>query len=214
MRNRRPSLSSLLATPVVFVIAIFTSGCWSAHHPPAAFTPPPPRAAPVAAELERLPAPALVASAPDLGESSADSSPNSPATPGLPPDLIPNGVPEAPAPPAPRLPPRRNSVTAPPKPAVATPQPDPQPPPRLGQILSPEQIREYNRTLDESLDRVHKILTVLARKHLSGTQAQILSQIRVFAKQAEEAREQDLMTAALLARRADLLAKDLQERVP
>jgi hypothetical protein len=105
-------------------------------------------------------------------------------------------------------------VAAPPKPAIATPQPDLQPPPRLGQILSPEQIREFNRTLDESLDRVRKALAVLGRKNLSPEQAEMLKRIQVFRTQAEEARERDLGNAVNLARRADLLAKDLQERVP
>ncbi len=129
--------------------------------------------------------------------------------------LIPNGVAEAPAPPTPKAPSGRPVVTAPPKPAATAPRPDPQPPPRLGQILSPEQMREYNRTLEESLDRVRKVLAVLVRKNLSPDQAEILNRIQVFQKQAEDARvERDLVKAVNLARRADVLAKDLQDHVP
>lgn len=201
-----------LSTALVLACALFSSGCWFSHHPPAAFTPPPPQAAPVAAAPERLPDPPMVASIPDLSETSADSS--STAT-GLSPGLIPNGVAEAPAPPAPRVPSRRPPVTPPPKPATTAPQPDPQPAPRLGQILSPEQVRESNRTLEESLDRVRKALAILVKKTLSPDQAEILNRIQVFQKQAEDARvERDLVKAVSLARRADVLAKDLQDHVP
>jgi hypothetical protein len=196
------------STALVLAFALFSSGCWFSRHPPTAFTPPPPQAPPVAAAPERLPDPPVVASAPDLGESSADSS-------TLPGGLIPNGVAEAPAPPAPRVPSRRPPVTPPPKPAATAPQSDPQPPPRLGQILSPEQTREYNRVLEESLDRVRKVLAVLMKKNLSPDQAQILNRIQIFQKQAEDARvERDLVKAVNLARRADVLAKDLQDHVP
>jgi len=106
-------------------------------------------------------------------------------------------------------------VTPPPKPATTAPQPDPQPAPRLGQILSPEQVRESNRTLEESLDRVRKALAILVKKTLSPDQAEILNRIQVFQKQAEDARvERDLVKAVSLARRADVLAKDLQDHVP
>jgi hypothetical protein len=197
-----------VATALVLVFALFSSGCWFNRHPPAAFTPPPPQAAPVAAAPERLPEPPLVASVPDL----SDSSPESSTAPGA---LIPNGVAEAPAPPAPRIPSSRPTVTAPPKPTTTVPRPDPPPAPRLGQILSAEQTRDYNRTLEESLDRVRKVLAVLTKKNLSPDQAEILNRIQVFQKQAEDARvERDLVKAVNLARRADLLAKDLQDHVP
>jgi hypothetical protein len=200
-----------LSTALVLAFAFFSTGCWFSRHPPAAFTPPPPQAAPVAAAPERLPEPPVVASVPDLGETSADTS----TATGLSPGLVPNGVAEAPAPPAPKAPSSRPTVTAPPKPATTAPRPDPQPPPRLGQILSPEQMREYNRTLEESLDRVRKALAVLGKKNLSPDQAQILNRIQVFQKQAEDARvERDLVKAVNLARRADVLAKDLQDHVP
>jgi hypothetical protein len=208
--GRKPNSLATPPVPIalVLVFALFSSGCWFNRHPPAAFTPPPPQAAPVAAEPERLPEPPLVASVPDLSDSPADPS----TAPG---GLIPNGVAEAPAPPAPGPPSRRPPVSAPPKPVATAPRPDPQPPPRLGQILSPEQTREYNHTLEESLDRVRKVLAVLTKKNLSPDQAEILNRIQVFQKQAEEARvERDLVKAVSLARRADVLAKDLQDHVP
>jgi hypothetical protein len=203
LTNHTSSPGFLLAIPAVFTLALFPSACFFSHKPPAAFTPPPPQSAPVFAEPEHLPDPPLVAAL-DLSASSVD------------PHIVPNGVPEAPAPPAPKpTPPRRNPVT-PVKPATTTPEQPPaqQQPPRLGQILSAEQTRDYNRTIDESLERVRKAVATLGRKNLSADQAEILNRIQVFQKQAEDKREQDLVIAVSLAHRADLLAKDLMDRVP
>lgn len=121
---------------------------------------------------------------------------------------------ELPPPPARKPAPRRPVVaTAPPKPAAA-PQPEASPSPRLGQLFTPDQQREYNRTLDESLERVKRALAVVSAKPLSPEQSEIANKIRTFQKQAEQAREQDLLTAVTLAKRADVLARDLLERVP
>lgn len=96
----------------------------------------------------------------------------------------------------------------------ATSAPDTPPPPKLGQIFTADQLREYNRTLEESLERVRKALAMVAGKNLSAPQNEIVVRIRTFQKQAEQAREQDLVTAVNLARRADLLAQDLVGRLP
>jgi len=84
----------------------------------------------------------------------------------------------------------------------------------LGQIFTADQLREYNRSLDESLDRVRKVLGNVAGKSLNPELTQIVSRIQTFQKQAEQARDQDLVTAVNLARRADLLAQDLVKRLP
>jgi hypothetical protein len=76
------------------------------------------------------------------------------------------------------------------------------------------QLREYNQALDQSLERVRRALAIAAGKNLNADQSEIVNRIRTFQKQAEQAREQDLVTAVNLARRADLLAKDLVERLP
>ena len=86
--------------------------------------------------------------------------------------------------------------------------------PKLGQIFTADQLREYNRSLDESLDRVRRVLGSVAGKNLNPELAQIVGRIQTFQKQAEQAREQDLVTAVNLARRADLLAQDLVKRLP
>lgn len=81
--------------------------------------------------------------------------------------------------------------------------------PRLGQIFTPEQARDYNRQLDDSLARVRNVLAVAQKRRLTGGQADMVNRIRTFQRQAEQAREQDLVTAVNLANRADLLARDL-----
>jgi len=126
-------------------------------------------------------------------------------------------MPEVPGPPPARPAPRRGPGTpAPPKAAAVPPvtAPDQPAPPKLAQIFSPEQARDYNRALDESLENVRKALSAVSGKTLNAEQSDMANRIRTFAKQAEQAREQDLVTAVSLAKRADLLAKDLLERLP
>jgi chaperonin cofactor prefoldin len=99
-----------------------------------------------------------------------------------------------------------------PKPPITLPD---QPPERkLGPLFTPEQTREYTRDLEDSLERVKRALTALARKRLNGEQVTTVERIRTFQKQAEQARQEDLVTAVNLARRADLLAQDLLGRLP
>jgi len=81
-------------------------------------------------------------------------------------------------------------------------------------MFTAEQAREYNQTLTESFARVDSALARLEGKQLTADQSQTADRIRTFRKQAEQAREQDLVTAVSLARRADLLAKDLLGRLP
>ncbi len=194
MRNRKPTTISIVL-PTVLALALSSSSCFTSHKTAAPFTPPPPQAQ-LAAAVEHLPDPPIAASLPDLSEGS----------------LVPNGVSEAPPPPAPKPPARRPIRPA--TPAVTPPPTEPVPaPPKLGQMLTPEQTREYNRTIDESLDRVRKIVVTMSRRTLTPDQTEILNRVLVFQRQAEENRAQDLMVAVSLAKRADVLAKDLQDRV-
>jgi hypothetical protein len=97
-------------------------------------------------------------------------------------------------------------------PATLPPQRPEQPaPPKLEPLLTADQRREYNRTIDECLDRVRKALVVLARKNLTSQQRAAVTRIVTFQRQAEEAREQDLLTAVALAMRADRVTQDLLE---
>lgn len=123
--------------------------------------------------------------------------------PELPPDF-----PDLPEPPKPKPSPPKPPAIAGPK--VPQTLPEAPTPPKLGQIFTAEQIREYNKDLDESLDRVRRALTSLTGRRLNPDDLITMERIRTFQKQAEEARKDDLVTAVQLAKRADALAKDLQ----
>lgn len=81
-------------------------------------------------------------------------------------------------------------------------------------MFTPEEQRENTKALEESLNSVNRILAVVEARNLTPEQKDIAERIRTYRKQAEQAREQDLLTAVSLARRADLLAKDLLQRLP
>lgn len=143
--------------------------------------------------------------APQVAVDTASMAP--PRLPSLGPDTLPE-VPEAPK----RAVRRPAPAIAPVKPpAVSAPE---SAPPKLAQMFTAEQLRENTRALDESLERVNRALAMVEGKNLTPDQKEIAERIRTFRKQAEQAREQDLLTAVSLARRADLLAKDLLERLP
>ena len=57
-------------------------------------------------------------------------------------------------------------------------------------------------------------LEILNGKNLTPDQADTRNKISTFQKQAEQYRDQDLVSAMNLAHRADLLAQDLLARVP
>jgi hypothetical protein len=184
---------------MLLLMSLGTTSCWF-RKPPRAFVPPPARPKPVIAA-----SPPEVPAAPEI---EAD------ATATLPPEL-PSTMPTAPPPPAPPAPPRRPATAAAPR-TTPPPAPTPETPPlpKLGQIFTAVQLREYNQALDQSLEEVRRVLAVAAGKNLNANQTEIVNRIRTFQKQAEQAREQDLVTAVNLARRADLLARDLLERLP
>ena len=187
-----------LATIAWLIAALSISSCWF-KKPPVVFTPPPVAAQPPIPEATPLP--------PPPGDIVA-------ATPEGPPST-PLSIPKVPGPPTPQ-PTKRPPVAATPKAPTVPPSTDSPAPtlPRLGQILTQDQEREYNRTIDESLGRVKAALARVEGKRLNRQQSDAVSRIRSFQKQAEQARERDLVTAVNLARRVDLLAKDLFERLP
>lgn len=117
-------------------------------------------------------------------------------------------------------PPRRAATPPPPKPSPSPSAPPnapevPQPAaPKLTQIFTDDQLKEYNKALDDSLERVRQALAVVGAKRLNREQREIAGRVQVFQKQAEMAREQDLVTAVNLAKRADILAQDLLKRLP
>jgi len=185
--------------PLVLVLSLGSTSCWF-RKPPRAFVAPPPAPKPVIAAY-----PPEVPAAPEIDAN---------ATATLPPDL-PSTMPSVPPPPPVPAPPRRPATAAAPR-TTPPPVPPPETPPlpKLGQIFTAVQLREYNQALDQSLEQVKRALAIAAGKNLNADQTEIVNRIRTFQKQAEQAREQDLVTAVNLARRADLLARDLLERLP
>jgi len=193
-------MSRLRLIPLILALSLGTTSCWFQKKTAArVFVPPPPPARPnVASVVPEIPL------APEI---ELDS--EMPQIQGFP-ESLPASA--GPPPPAPRRTPPPVRATTPP-PALIPPEPQPTPP-RLAQIFTAEQQREYNRALDESLDRVKRVLGNVAGRNLNPELAQIVGRIQTFQKQAEQAREQDLVTAVNLARRADLLAQDLVKRLP
>src|ERR1700690_32588 len=123
--------------PAVFALAMASSSCFYHKSATAVFTPPPARSRPkpqTSAEGSLPPAP------PDIQGNPTAALPETPVT-----------MPQTLEPPRPAPAQRRGPTPAPPKTAGASPaQPADQPaPPQLGQIFTPDQAREYNRTLNE-----------------------------------------------------------------
>lgn len=168
---------------------------------PRAFTPPPVRPVPSVSDV-----------VPHLAQAPPVATDQAGVVPPPLPELTPGNmeIPEAPKRVTRRVAP---PIAQPKPPATALPD-SPASPPRLAQMFTAEEVREYTRTLDESLERVNQILSKVEAKTLTPEEKEIAERIRTFRKQAEQAREQDLLTAVSLARRADLLAKDLLGRLP
>jgi hypothetical protein len=192
-----------LYVPVLLGLSLGSSSCFFKKTKAArVFVPPPSKPQPpIDSKVPELPP------APEI-DTAADSTVELQLPSGVPANLPPAGPPPA-------APARRPAAPA----RVATPQlapmPEPVPTqPRLGQIFTAEQLREYNRTLDDSLNGVKTALAKVAGKNLTPELSEILSRVQTFQKQAEQARESDLVTAVNLARRADLLAQDLIKRLP
>ena len=127
---------------------------------------------------------------------------------------IPGSDTDIPLLPPPPEPPKRPVIVAVPKPTPPPPAPEPAPSPRLGQIFTADQLREYNRSIEESMSRARSVLAVAAGRRLNQQQSEMVTRIRTFLMQAEQARPKDLVTAVNLARRADLLARDLSGSFP
>ena len=159
----------------------------------------------------RVAIPEVKFSLPDAPEVAVDEAATlPPQLPAITPETL--DIPDAPSR---RVTRQRVTPVIPPKnptgPGITIPE---SPAPRLAQMFSPEEKRENNRVLDESLGSVNRILAILEGKNLTAEQKDTAERIRTYRKQAEQAREENLLTAVSLARRADLLAKDLLEHLP
>jgi hypothetical protein len=137
-----------------------------------------------------------------------------PPTPtAAPAETAPSPAPVAPAPPPQSQAPQPQPPSQSPQPSTAprrsTPPSEPNPPPRLGDILTPEQARQYNSAIDQSLARTQSSLGVIAQHRLTKEQQGVVAQIQSFIQQAQTTRKSNLPAAQSLAERADVLARDL-----
>lgn len=181
----------------MILLSIGSSGCLFQSKPHRVFSPPPVQAKPVLIPQT----PILEALVIEItGQQSEEA-----------PDLQNWPLPQLPGPPKP--PPVRARAPQPPKPEGPQPGP-PQPPPKIVQILPVEQAREYNKQFDESVERARHSLELLGKKNVPAGDQTEIERIRNFLLQAEQTHTSDLVTAARLARAADLLAKDLLDRLP
>jgi len=90
----------------------------------------------------------------------------------------------------------------------------PAPQPHLGEILSPEELREHVESFNRSLRETRGMLAQISKHPLTAEQSQTAARIQTFLRQADETRRPDLVAAVNLARRAELLAKDLLRQLP
>jgi hypothetical protein len=186
------------ALSLVVLLATFASGCRKRNVAvPAAPLPAP--AAP--AETAPAPAPLPAASTPPPATATQPQNPPSPEDANQknrqPQPQTPQPQPTPPQAPQ-NPPPRRPNGPAQPNPA-----------PRLGDILTPQQERQYNTAIDQSLARAQSSLGSIANRQLTKEQQGVVTQIQGFIQQAQATRKSNLPAARSLAERAEVLARDL-----
>lgn len=100
-----------------------------------------------------------------------------------------------------------------PSPAESAPAPaapdSPTPAPKLGDVLTADEQKQYNASIDQSLAHAQTSLDRIKAHRLTPAQADEAEQVTSFIKQAQAARASDLAGANSLAERAEVLAKDL-----
>src|SRR5216684_5851481 len=84
---------------------------------------------------------------------------------------------------------------------------------RLGEMLTPDQERQYNTAMDQSLQRAHANIARVSKRQLSKEQQGIVVQVQSFIEQAQSTRKTNLTAAKSLAERADVLARELARTV-
>jgi hypothetical protein len=182
-------LRFLRASSLAVLLAAFESACAKRHvATPVPSTPPAAAPAEVAPPVAPQPAPAT-------------PPPVAPAQTPLP-QAPPQSPPPQSAPPS--TPPPRS--TRPPEPNSSG---QPNPAPRLGDILTTEQERQYNSAIDQSLARTQSSLGAIANRKLTKEQQAVVAQVQSFVQQAQTTRKSNLPAARSLAERADVLARDL-----
>jgi hypothetical protein len=113
--------------------------------------------------------------------------------------------------PAAKKPPRTAAAPAPaaaPSTPAAPPAPA-APAPKLGDILTPDERKQINAAIDQSLSHAQASLNSVGGRQLSKDQQAQVEQIRNFIGQAQATRGSDPSGARSLSERAEVLARDL-----
>jgi hypothetical protein len=113
--------------------------------------------------------------------------------------------------PAVKKPTRPATVAPAPAPTPVTPAaPAPAAPaPKLGDILTPDEQKQYSASIDQSLSHAQTSLSSIGSRQLTKDQQAEAEQIRNFIQQAQDTRSSDPAGAKSLAERAEVLARDL-----
>jgi len=98
-------------------------------------------------------------------------------------------------------------------PAAPVTSPPANQPLRLGEMLTPEQERQYNTAMDQSLQRARSNIARVSKRQLSKEQQGVVAQVQSFIEQAQSTRKTNLTAAKSLAERADVLARELARTV-
>ena len=110
--------------------------------------------------------------------------------------------------------PRRPAVPRPGRPRLARqrqPAPTAAPLPQLGPVLSPEEQREYNGAIDQSLGRAQASLRAIGNRRLSREQQASVARDSGFYPAGAGKARVDLPGARRLAERAEVLADSLEK---
>jgi len=104
------------------------------------------------------------------------------------------------------------SATAPAAGSTPAPPPAPAPAapaPKLGDVLTDDEQKQYSAAIDQSIGRAQGSLNSIGGRQLTKEQQAEVEQIRNFIQQAQNARGSDASGAKSLAERAEVLARDL-----
>jgi hypothetical protein len=141
------------------------------------------------------------------------SQPASPATTAQPDEQNPYQVNKPPQPtPAVKKPARSAAAPAPTAPPAPTPAAALAPaaaPPKLGDVLTTDEQRQYSAAIDQSLSHAQTSLSSIGGQQLNKEQQAELEQIQGFMQRARATRESDPAGAKSLSQRAEVLARDL-----
>ena len=105
--------------------------------------------------------------------------------------------------------PARSAAVPASNPAPTAPATPPAAPPKLGDIRTPDEQKQYGALIDQSLAHAQTSLNSIAGRQLNKDQQTEVEQIRNFIQQAQATRGSDLGGAKSLAERAEVLARDL-----